>query len=385
MWQKLLNIARESSAGQEAAVGSGTRKHAAQVPHSPGKRVTFFGGGNGTGGAPSTGDNATGSFSYSNDMGKETTTLGDNKYNRGSLDVFSRLWAECVGDDTCRGFTDTSGSILGGGPGDGPDGGGGGAGGSGAGDGDNLYGRDGYDGSDIAVAGMDTRVALGGSPRLPQQHPSSLPVPGSPSSPWERLLLALLNRGVDASRVLTTHEYTLLKRELADWHRGQDRGDVGREEGTTAERLASAAVAIQPTGDRAAIAVAGLRPSMAAPLKAQSDGKKNKKTTDVAGNHGVGTANASRQVSFGGFDYPWVVVGDPSSSVIGNVQANEVESRTLPAESTAAAAAAGGAETAVKMAHLKTPMDLRKVALEAHDVSIRRVQRTAGLAPFFLF
>lgn len=350
MWQKLLNAAREPSGGQGATaggLGSGGHNHAARVqPRSPGKRVTFFGnptnnGNNGTGGAQLfTGDDAaTGSSSsYGDDTGKGvTTTPGDNKGGRGSLEVFSRLWAECVGDDTCGGFSHTSGSVLGGGPSGGPsdgsDGGGGG--------GDSVYGRDGYDGGDIAVAGMDTRTALGGSPRSPQQHPpspsSSLHISDSPSSssPWERLVVALLHRGVDASRVLTTHEYTMLSRELADWHRGQEGGDAGREEGMSkADRLASAAAAAaQRTEDRATTTTAGLYPSKSVPLGAKPiGGEKNKNTVVIAGNHGNGTANNdSRHVSFGGFEYPWVVVGGPPSSASGNVQANEAENRTMSA------------------------------------------------------
>lgn len=395
MWQRLLNAARERSGGQGATItgglGSGAHKHIAPAqPRSPDKRVTFFGNGSGgTGGAPPfTGnDNAATGFSCSDDTGKGgTTTLGDNQGDRGSLEVFLQLWAECVGDDTCGGFIHTSGYVLGGdpssgsspsgGPSDGPDGGGGGGG-------DGVYGRDRYDDGDIAVAGMGTRTALGGSPRSPQHHSSSSlsssqPISGSPPSlPWERLLLALLSRGVDASRMLTTHEYTLLKRELADWHRGQERGDVGREQGmSSADRLASAAAAaqVQSTGDRAAIGTAGLCPSTAAPSGAKSNGGKNKKSIDTAGYHGAGTVNnASRQVSFGRFEYPWVVVGDPPSSASRNVQANEAENQTMPAESAtaAAAAAAGVAGTRVKkMAHLETPLDLRKVALEAHDVRV---------------
>ncbi|CAM9470914.1 unnamed protein product, partial [Laminaria digitata] len=229
MWQKLLNIAKRawSSGGHDstatAGSGPGTQKHAARVvSHSPGKKVTFFGNGNG---------------------------------NNGGAHP------------------------------DSPDDGGGGSGGGG---GDSLYGRGGHDGGggDAAVANdMDTRISLGGAPRSPQKHPPSISSsPGcSPPSPWERLVLALLRRGVNVSLTAAKN-------------------------------------------------------------------------------------NASRNVSYGGFEYPWVVAaGGPSPSVVvGNHQENELESRqTIPAEMAASGVVGTGVN---KAASLDTPLDLRKVALEAHDL-----------------
>ena len=451
MWQKLLNLAMESSGGRRQDLpvgGSGAHNEHdtdARAPQgSPGKRVTFFGNGNsnGRGGAPFTdaNDNASkGSFScgdagngnavraFSCDgTGEGTATGGNavsfnstglntgcvNKDDRRSFEVFARLWALCVGDDTCGKFDHTTGSILS----DVPNGGGGGGGEGG----DREYGGDGgYD--DTTFAGMADKSIAFGSPRPQQQHPSSSSSSIS-GTPWERLVVALLSRGVDASHVLTAHEYTLLKRELADWYRGSERDDAGQGQGMTDRLAAAAAAALQPVGDHEAVitTTGGRCPSSTAALlnatgsncrknmkttdivdasccnggnnknatnaitgaAYYNSGKQNKSTADVTGNnHEVGDVSdgAPKKLSFGGFEYPWVVEEGPSSSsssAIGKTQANEKESaveglqpndkrsRTMPA-----ASAASGAVGANK-ANRETPLDLRRVALEAHEVKI---------------
>lgn len=222
---------------------------------SSGKAVTFTGEDGHVGmGSPSSNDCAYAASMQTSCASHDGCHSGHTATARGHTKhahkLFARLWAECVGDDTCDGFSGGGGFTCGGGGGR-------------ESNGDRWGYEDEHndDGCEVQETEADNETDRNRNTRgltddnrnsqtqqlpLRQGHsrhrflssPSSAPG-SSTASPWERLTTALSTRGVDILHSFSVHESTLLERELCDWRNGQGRG-LGQGQ-SMAERLATAA------------------------------------------------------------------------------------------------------------------------------------------------
>ena len=381
IWTKLLSLATSGGTGNgvegevlasTTTAGGDNQDGGWSFPCSPGKSVTF-GGGDGNGGDPVTylrsDSRALEGLSRDNISALDTVSAAgaslpqdaDNQGGGGSgprsPGVFARLWAECIGDDTCSAFASIDGAST--------------------------------------TGGSDGKASTRGGPETacPRQHPPAPPL-SSPRNlgPWERLVAVLRgDRGIDVSQVLTTHEQILLEREVADWvHRAQ--GRKGREVGKgMAERLASAAAAAlcqEETKPAAASArPRGTRAAGEPAAKASSAG-----IAAVEESCSGGIPNAGRRrLSVGGFEFPAVVVEGSALSPVGNSPETNTERAGSrgPSATVDDTSEGAGAETATSGAK-GTPerqLDLRRVALDAHEVCppicrvVREVLRTFPRPP----
>lgn len=319
-------------------------------PYLPGKSVTFNDGDGRFGGTDTylqSDSKACEGFSHDNSPAFDALSAAasfsqtaDNQSDGGSgprsSTVFARLWAECIGDETCAAFASDASS--------------------------NLRGTDGQ-----------TRTHSGGHETKPprEQHPPSQSLLNHRHlGPWERLVAVLMNeRGVDVSRALTAHEQILLEREVADWLQ-LVQGRKGREQGPgkgMAERLASAAAA-------------ALHQEEAVP-PAACERPAGSRTNHPAGNAAASEENRSnggipnvgrRKLSVVGLEFPAVVVeGSPSPAEGRPEKSTERAGDGGPSATAAGEAGEGmGTGTATSGSN-NTPerqLDLRGVALDAHEV-----------------
>lgn len=374
MWHKLLGIAtgagadlRAGAAAAAAAVSSNDGNSSACSPSS-GRVVTLTSGGSAhnRGGGGGGGDCLSDDGVYDNflnDDGRydnETCDLTARNTVEGGrgADAFHRLWAECVGDDICAGFGSADGPSSSGGS--------------------NSGGKVSYDDS-CPTGGRDKSDVAPDSP--PPQHylssSSSSLGDRSSTSPWERLVAALRDRGVEVSRVLTAHEHVLLEREVADWWRGQGRG-LGREQGM-AKRLASTAATTisERESGAAATTAAPAAPNawLSSRTEALADNGRGGGITRLAAADGMGhrsggIANSTKKkLPVGDLNFPSVVVEGPSSPPFEGGAGRNEGRPTSSFESTMAGTTGTAAERVLRAREL----DLRGVALKAHEVGCVRV------------
>lgn len=349
MWAKLLRLATSGGTGAgtgaevvapTTATAGGDNNQNGVFLCSPGKSVTFNGGDGGNGGTAvylrSDDRNAFEGFSRDSNSAFDALsaatpspqTADDSRSDGGSGHrssvIFARLWAECVGDDTCAAFATDDGSTLGG-----------------------------ADGKSCAPSPETP------SPR--QQHASPSLLHHRHLEPWERLVAVLRDeRGVDVARALTTHEQILLEREVTDWlqrAQGRKERELGRGKGM-AERLASAAAAvlcqeeIVPTTDPE-------RPY-------------ERRAGEVSHGSGEIPNSSRRRLSVGGFEFPAVVVEGPSSPVGGSPETNTERAGGRNPSATAGDAGDMGHGTATSGSKKKSErqLDLQEVAFDAHEVCV---------------
>ncbi len=342
MWAKLLDMATATGAGAgvEAAAAAAAATAAADseadtgsFPRPPAKSVTFDGSDDyGNGGAAvlrqlDTND-AVGRLSSTTRFSETAEKQRDRAGWSGpeSLAIFARLWAECVGDNTCAAFTPDDGSVPGG-----------------------SGGKKSSASPGPAVASVPPQQAPAHSNR--NHHPLRL---------WERLTVALRDeRGIDVSRALTAHERTLLEREVADWlgrSQGRTGRPVGNGKGMTGRLASAAAAALRQKDGSTPVAMATWQnePTGAAAAAARE------RCSGGIPNPG------RRRLSVGGHDFPAVVVEEssPPSPVGGGGTTNAGTDG-----SRAPSGAAGDGATATTPQKPGRQLDLRAVALDAHEVS----------------
>lgn len=397
----------------EARATAGAHKHVGFHPFSPDESTAFEGtDGDGAGAAeeslqPSDNNALEEGFSHENHAARggaaaatvpAASALGSKNASSSSRDnhdedsgrssaIFARLWAEVIGDyyyyddddDACAAFPpgDCHNSTPGGGAGE------------------------------NRMAVKKNSAVSSSSSSSPQQSRASSPSFLSSSSknhrqqsldPWERLVAALReDRGVDVSRVLTAHEHTLLRREVADWlHRA--RGDPGRGGGGRgaaaaadgqgkgmAARLAAAATAALNMKDMAApaaVAVAAT-PRQTRVVGGPRDDARGEVGCDDGGGGRAATESAvvkagvvpdeinpaawssdhgsGQRLSVGGFSFPAVVVEGEGATPATNGRSRHL--RATAGEGPGAGAANGGPQK-----RLERQLDLRGVVLDAHEV-----------------
>ncbi|CAM9952189.1 unnamed protein product, partial [Scytosiphon promiscuus] len=384
IWSKLLDTVTKGRAktGATATAFNAASHHGwnRSSPRSPGKNVTFTGVDNGgAGGSPHTGDSALGSLSGRDDRNRPNgnnclsasgalatdhegrNACSDQSYRRSSV-IFARLWAECVGDDTCAAFADDSCSML---------------------------------------SSMDENACVVDSTPSSQEEQQEQDkvhhaIPSlskhQDAGPWERLIAALRNdRGIDISQIMSGHERTLLEREVADWlcrANGQDAQGLGPGKGM-AERLASAAaVALHQD-----VTATGLELERSHDVAALPDGaslcagtggdeRKTMGETMTAVSEatlGAGASNASpKRLSVGGLDFPAVVVEEPAMLPAHarrdretNVNDAAIRPPSISAGGTREEMAGGQVAApfqATPPKKLERELDLHGVALDAHEI-----------------
>lgn len=362
MWAKLLSLATSGGTGAGAGAGAVAPTATADsgnkngvFPCSPIKSVTFNGGdssSSSSGTAPYLRPDSKAFEGFSRDdnnnntasdmrpaaapFPRSTDNPSDDWSGPPSSVVFARLWAECIGDDTCAAFAS--------------------------------------DDSCSTPGGTDGKTRTHDGPETPSPRHQHAPPPLSTShrhlGPWERLVAVLRNeQGIDVSRALTTHEQILLEREVADWlQRVEGRNGQGLGQGKgMAERLASAAAAV--LGQKEAVPTAaperphdiraGETTAMAAGASpAAAEGSHNNISSGGIPN------NSRRRLSVGGFEFPAVVVE-------GYYPPETATERAGSRGPSATAGDAGkGAGTAMSGSKKKPgrQLDLRGVALDAHEV-----------------
>lgn len=329
IWARVLSLA--TSGGTGAGVGAELVAPTATAGGGTQKSVTFDGG-DGSSKDFHGFDGCTRENNSAFDMLSTATPFNQNTDNRTDIgsalrspDVFARLWAECIGDDTCF--------ISGG-------------------------------------ATVGTICAHGPETPSSRQHATPSPSNHGNLGPWQRLVSVLRDkRGVDVSRALTTHEQILLKREVADWlQRAQ-----GRKNGSgkgMAERLASAAAAALRQAETAATTAAPERSQSSRAGETSAAASAVGTTAAAEDSNGSGGINnvSRRRLSAGGFEFP-TVVAEGSSSPVGGSNAERAANRG-PLAMTAGTEEETGAGMVAK-GPTKTPerqLDLREVAVDAHEV-----------------
>lgn len=358
LWAKLLSLATSGgtgTGGQEEVLAStatagGDNRDGLMLPCSPGKNVTFTGGDGSSGDAAYLRSDSRTFEGLSRDNNSAFDMLSaaapfpqnaDNHSGGGSgarsSVVLARLWAECIGDDTCAAFASNDGAAPGG-----------------------------TDGKTCTRGGPET------APPSQQYTAPSLSNPRN-LGPWKRLVAVLRDeRGIDVSRALTSHEQILLEREVADWvHRAQGRKE--REPGKgMAERLASAAAAAlrqEKTKPAAASERADGSRAGEPAAKAVSAGKAAVGESGSGGIPNVGR----RRLSVGGFEFPAVVVEGSVSPVGGSTGMATKRAGSRGPLATAGDAGEGMGAGSATGGSKKTPerqLDLRGVALDAHEVCL---------------
>lgn len=377
MWKKLLEMA---TTGGEMAGTTTTTTNAADdhsrnrfSPRSPGKNVTFTGVNGGDAGAsPRVCDSAFEGFSSVDDWyqynGNNAPLTASSSL---AMATFTRLWAECVGDNTCAAFADDNCSVL------------------------DSMDEKGY-AADSTTSSQQKEEGQQKQRHHQEPHAFSSFSKHQDAGPWERLVAALReDRGIIVSQVLSGHECTLLEREVADWlHKAQGRDAQRLSQGKgMAERLASAAaavlhqdvitsavtpgkprgVAVLHDGARTSGTVRGDgRGAMGQPMTGSSEDKR-----------GCGVSTASpRRLSVGGLDFPAVVVEEepavpPTHGPTGYEENRNDAAKRAPSPTTGSVnettrGQPAGSATDTPRKKLERELDLRGVALDAHEVCVAR-------------